>query len=76
MNIDCDNDTLLITVDDEHPIFCHTKTQSCFYQKVNKSEHKNLEQLQDHILRTKSGGGSGYTHKIQNNPKLAISKVK
>jgi phosphoribosyl-ATP pyrophosphohydrolase len=26
-------------------------------------------------MKTKNGGGSGYTHKIQNNPKLAIMKV-
>lgn len=35
----------------------------------------NLRQLQKHIGKTKNGGGSGYSHQMQNNPKLAISKV-
>ena len=34
-----------------------------------------IDQLQNHIMKTKNGGGSGYTHKIQNNSKLAISKI-
>lgn len=42
MNIDCDNDTLLVTVDDEHPIFCHLETESCFYQQINKSKKMGI----------------------------------
>lgn len=32
MSIDCDNDSLLITVSEENPTFCHLDTKSCFNQ--------------------------------------------
>ena len=36
INIDCDNDTLLITVDEEND-FCHVGQKSCFYQNLKSN---------------------------------------
>ena len=38
--VDCDNDTLLLLVDQTGPA-CHTGRRSCFYQVVNKDSNDN-----------------------------------
>lgn len=36
--LDCDEDVLLITVEQTGGIACHTGRQSCFFQKLDQSE--------------------------------------
>ena len=40
MFIDCDNDVLLIKVEQEGGIACHTGRESCFYNKINLKTNK------------------------------------
>ena len=53
MNIDCDNDTLLVTVEEKNQ-FCHLETNSCFYQNYLQNYNKSIEGLQTHIGRSKT----------------------
>ena len=40
MVLDCDNDVLLIKVEQEGGIACHTGRESCFYNKINLKTNK------------------------------------
>ena len=67
---DCDNDTLLITVDTAKP-FCHTGNYSCCsLQTVVKA---NLNTLTEHIASQKDG--DSYSAKMQQNPGFALAKL-
>ena len=52
MFLDCDNDSLLITVDQIGGIACHTGRASCFYNKINM-ETKEIEESQKIIKNPK-----------------------
>ncbi|MFC1503870.1 phosphoribosyl-AMP cyclohydrolase [Spirochaetota bacterium] len=41
--IDCDNDTLLLKVDQVGGAACHTGYNSCFYRKVEKNDIKIIK---------------------------------
>lgn len=70
MSHDCDNDALLITVDNTRP-YCHTGNYSCFsLQTVIKA---NINTLKDHINSRRDTGS--YSGKMQSNPELALAKV-
>lgn len=70
ISLDCDSDSLLITVDSEKP-FCHTKNYSCFsLQTVNKT---SISTLTEHIKsRMNSDSYSGF---MQKNPALPLAKL-
>ena len=40
MFLDCDNDVLLIKVNQEGGIACHTGRESCFYNRINMKTNK------------------------------------
>ena len=52
MFLDCDNDSLLITVNQIGGIACHTGRASCFYNKINM-ETKKIEENQKIIKNPK-----------------------
>ena len=52
MFLDCDNDSLLITVNQIGGIACHTGRASCFYNKINM-ETKEVEESQKIIKNPK-----------------------
>ncbi|MFP4362575.1 MAG: phosphoribosyl-AMP cyclohydrolase [Spirochaetia bacterium] len=48
IRIDCDNDTILLFVNQAGGIACHTGRKSCFYRKVDKNGmHEILPILKD-----------------------------
>lgn len=47
MYLDCDNDTLLIVVDQIGEVACHTGSRSCFYQKIDIENSKIISKKQD-----------------------------
>ena len=51
IKVDCDNDTLLISVDPEGPV-CHTGTDTCWGEE-NTSEMSFLNQLEEIIVQRK-----------------------
>jgi len=68
MDWDCDNDSLLITVEDNNN-FCHYMKSSCFN---NQTEIKtNLNSLSEHLKLN----SNGYANKMQNNPELVLLKI-
>lgn len=70
INIDCDSDALLITVDSKKP-FCHSGDHTCFNSQI--SIKGNLAVLADHV-KMKIDSDS-YSGKMQRNPQLALVKV-
>lgn len=42
IRIDCDEDVLLIKVEQRGGIACHTGRQSCFYRELNGAEWKSI----------------------------------
>ncbi|CAF4117487.1 unnamed protein product [Adineta steineri] len=70
ISLDCDGDTILITVDSKNP-FCHTGHHSCF--NLQTSIKANFGTLADHI-KSKIDSDS-YSGKIQRNPQLALAKI-
>ncbi|HWG03537.1 MAG TPA: phosphoribosyl-AMP cyclohydrolase [Beijerinckiaceae bacterium] len=44
---DCDNDTLLITVDAIGPGVCHAGYESCFYRKLKSEEQGHAEWVEN-----------------------------
>jgi phosphoribosyl-ATP pyrophosphohydrolase len=70
LSLDCDSDSILITVDTTSP-FCHTGNYSCFsLQTVVKA---NINTLTDHIKEKMSS--NSYSGVMQQNPGLALSKL-
>jgi len=71
MSVDCDSDTLLITVDSSKP-FCHTGNTSCF--SLQTSIKGNLIDLMNHISHA-SKDPSGYSNRMIKYPGLALMKT-
>ena len=70
MSLDCDSDSILITVDTLKP-FCHTGNYSCFsLQTVVKA---NIGTLTEHIKSRISS--NSYSGIMQQNPGLSLSKL-
>ena len=70
MSLDCDSDSILITVDASLP-FCHTGNYSCFsLQTVVKA---NISTLTEHIKDKMTT--NSYSGIMQQNPGLALSKL-
>ena len=68
MDWDCDNDSLLITVEDNNN-FCHYMKTSCFN---NQTEIKtNLNSLSEHLKLN----SNRYANKMQSNPELVLLKI-
>lgn len=67
---DCNNNSLLITVDSERPL-CHTGNHSCY--SIQTSIKGNLGGLQEFIDSRK--GGQSYSAQMQRHPGLALCKV-
>lgn len=68
--LDCDSDSILITVDTNTP-FCHTGNYSCFsLQTVVKA---NINTLTEHVKSKMDT--SSYSGVMQQNPGLALSKL-
>ncbi len=40
---DCDNDVILLKIEQVGGIACHTGRESCFYQKLNAGEWESIE---------------------------------
>ena len=70
INLDCDSDSMLITVDAKYP-FCHTGDHTCF--NLQTSVKANIATIADHI-KTKINSDS-YSGVMQRNPQLALAKV-
>ena len=45
LRIDCDNDVVLMQVNQIGGIACHTGRHSCFYQRFNAGEWQDVEQI-------------------------------
>jgi phosphoribosyl-AMP cyclohydrolase len=43
IRLDCDNDAILLRVEQDGGIACHTGRQRCFYQKLENGEWKVVE---------------------------------
>ena len=43
MQLDCDSDVILIKIDQEGGIACHTGRESCFYRSLNDGEWQAAE---------------------------------
>ena len=43
VRLDCDKDTILLIVNQEGGIACHTGRQSCFYQKLTENKWQVVE---------------------------------
>jgi len=43
MHLDCDGDTLLLTIDQTGPA-CHTNRESCFYRRLNSNRWDIIEE--------------------------------
>lgn len=71
MSVDCDADSLLITVDTTHP-FCHTGNTSCF--SLQTSIKGNLVDLMQHIAKS-SQSPSSYSNRMTKYPGLALMKT-
>jgi phosphoribosyl-AMP cyclohydrolase/phosphoribosylformimino-5-aminoimidazole carboxamide ribonucleotide (ProFAR) isomerase/phosphoribosyl-ATP pyrophosphohydrolase len=69
--VDCDSDSLLITVDTTHP-FCHTGNTSCF--SLQTSIKGNLVDLTSHIAKSSQSPNS-YTDQMIKYPGLALMKT-
>ncbi len=70
ISVDCDGDSLLITVGTQYP-FCHTKNYSCY--SLQTSIKANLLSLNDNIKTTM--GSTSYTGVMQANPGLSLAKL-
>ena len=71
MSFDCDNDSLLVVVDDSNP-FCHTSNQSCFSnQTVIKA---NMTVINEHIANCNESN-SKYVAKLKKNPGFNLLKI-
>ncbi len=51
IRMDCDNDVLILVVEQIGGIACHTGRHSCFYQKLLNGEHGPEWQVVDPILK-------------------------
>ena len=73
ISLDCDNDTLLITVDTKKDL-CHIKDKySCFDQR--HEDKSNINSTIDHIKHRFDNEESKYLTKLKNNPGIAALKV-
>lgn len=71
MSFDCDNDSLLVVVDDSNP-FCHTSNTSCFSnQTVIKA---NMTVLNEHIEKCNESN-SKYVSKLKKYPGFNLLKI-
>jgi phosphoribosyl-AMP cyclohydrolase/phosphoribosyl-ATP pyrophosphohydrolase/uncharacterized protein related to proFAR isomerase len=71
MSFDCDNDSLLVIVDDSNP-FCHTSNQSCFSnQTVIKA---NMTVINEHIANCNESN-SKYVAKLKKYPGFNLLKI-
>lgn len=71
MSFDCDNDSLLVVVDDSNP-FCHTSNQSCFSnQTVIKA---NMTVINEHISNC-NDSNSKYVAKLKKYPGFNLLKI-
>lgn len=43
IRLDCDNDVVLLTVEQEGGIACHTGRHSCFFQRLEGNDWKSVE---------------------------------
>jgi len=43
LRLDCDNDVILIKVEQKGGIACHTGRESCFYQRYENGQWQNVE---------------------------------
>ncbi len=43
IRLDCDNDVILLSVEQQGGIACHTGRVSCFYQRLEAGEWKSVE---------------------------------
>ena len=43
MRLDCDGDTVLLRVDQEGGIACHTGRRACFYRRLNAGRWENVD---------------------------------
>ena len=43
LRLDCDNDVILIKVEQQGGIACHTGRESCFYKRYEDGEWKSIE---------------------------------
>ncbi len=71
ISFDCDNDSVLVVVDDLNP-FCHTSSQSCFSnQTVIKA---NLNIINEHIANCNESN-SKYVAKLKKYPGFNLLKI-
>ena len=68
ITVDCDGDTLMLSVDPEGPS-CHTGRESCFFERLDEREvtpeSPQLWQLERTLMeRQESGGSESYTKKL------------
>ncbi len=71
ISFDCDNDSVLVIVDDSNP-FCHTSSQSCFSnQTVIKA---NLNIINEHIANCNESN-SKYVAKLKKYPGFNLLKI-
>jgi phosphoribosyl-AMP cyclohydrolase/phosphoribosyl-ATP pyrophosphohydrolase/imidazole glycerol phosphate synthase subunit HisF len=71
MSFDCDNDSLLVIVEDMNS-FCHAGNTSCFSnQTVIKA---NMSNINSHIV-SRNEHNSYYVHKLKKYPELSLLKI-
>ena len=71
MSFDCDNDSLLVVVEDSKP-FCHTSNQSCFSNQTVIKANMNI--INEHIANCNETN-SKYVSKLKKYPGFNLLKI-
>jgi len=56
LRLDCDNDAILLTVEQQGGIACHTGRERCFHQRLDQERWTSVEPVlrnEQEIYRTK-----------------------